>query len=143
MSWILYAAYALIALAVVVIADQARRALGLFPAKEKPERIIGKRIVFAGVEGIGANTSSLPVGLIASYEQDCYKVEFSSSVRSDEQECNLAFISGRWVGVPISGAGRWWGAPVNGRLESGGRFIAMVRIASNQSLKRTPQSGAA
>jgi hypothetical protein len=134
MSWILYAAYALIALAVVVIADQARRAMGWLPAKEKPERIIGKRIVFAAVEGIGANSSSLPVGLIASYDHDCYKVEFSGPVRDDEQECNSAFISGRWVGVPISGAGRWLGAPVNGKLESGGQFIAMVKIASNQSL---------
>jgi hypothetical protein len=134
MSWILYAAYALIALAVVVIADQARRAMGWLPAKEKPERVIGKRIVFSGVDGMGANTSTLPVGLITSYEQDCYKVEFSSPVQGDEQESNSAFISGRWVGVPISGAGRWLGAPVNGKLQSGGQFIAMIKIAPNQSL---------
>ena len=136
MSWGLYIVYALIAIAVLVIVDQVRRALGWFPAKEKPKRIVGKQVVFSGVDGMGPNPPSWPDGVVASYDGDGYKVEFSRPFRAHERETPSAVISGRWVGVPISGAGRWRGAPVNGQFDSGGQFIAMVRIASNQSLKR-------
>jgi hypothetical protein len=121
--------YALIGIAIFGIVYVALRARGIPRFAENPNRIIGAKILFSGVNGLDLDAKQLPDAVVSDYQDPHYRVVFEAPVDIGTRPSKEARISARHVGYPISRMrrSRFGVLAVNGQLDTGQFFRADVR----------------
>lgn len=104
----------------------ALRGYAVISFREKPERLIGKRVLLEEFEAYGPKFPERAFGIVRRYVEPRYLVEFEPPVPVDERPEGHAWIEARHKGWPVSSARRRRILAVTGVFESGTDFIALV-----------------
>jgi hypothetical protein len=105
------------------------RGAGVLPARERPERIVGKRLTLREPDGLGLEPLILPAVRVNSFTDGRYNAEFETPLQYEGRPQRGVTFSARHRGHPVSQATRRSGLAVNAELtDSHRQFIANVTL---------------
>ena len=113
-----------IALAVAIYSGTGGRAW--FGTHEKPDRLLGRRIRFISVDGLG-QSPNFPSGKIEYFADPVYRVILDAPFEHDGKCEHFVDVRPHSKGWPVSGAVKRRTA-ITGTLESGQGFWADVAV---------------
>ena len=125
----MFVPYALIGIAITVVAYVLLRGSGLIRPGEKPKNVIGEAVAFSSLEGLGQDVTELPNARVAGYQDGHYRIMFDQPFKAKGSVSSEARISARHAGYPISrvGKSRFGMLAVHGQLDTGQQFVADLR----------------
>lgn len=98
--------------------------------KEQPDKILNKNIILKSIEAApnGLISGLIIDGVIKSFDNDNYKVEFIAPVKINGKEEKTARISARHENYPISDSNKNAILAVAGEFGSGEDFLALINL---------------
>jgi len=124
-QWLILAAAAVLLIAV----SYGVGAKFSFGGKEKPERVIGSRVLLYEFDQLGDKPPSEAQGVIEAYQNESYRIRFDPPLTINERTETSALLTARHARYPVSKVGRFGVLAVAGILESGGAFICNIKRA--------------
>ena len=113
--------------AVLLAAALAIDVRSFLPFREHPDRLLGTKLRFRGVEGGPPPAEyALPDASVRGFRSGEYLVAFERPFAAGGSEINVARISSRYSGRPLSRVGMQRAVTVNGVTDGGFSFIAEV-----------------
>lgn len=96
---------------------------------EKPERVVGARMQFADIDGLGASPPRLPVAVVTGFDDGTYSARFEDPLEFHGQLVHSMTFRARHLGHPVSRVRKGSVLAINATLDSGDRFIALINPA--------------
>jgi hypothetical protein len=121
--------YLVIGASIVSVIYLALGGRAMFRAKEKPQKLLAKKVLFFEIDGLGAEPPEFPTAVVSSFSNNSYRVDFTEPLEVEGQIENHATITARHIGYPVSNAptSNTGVLAVNGTLQSNQPFMARVR----------------
>ena len=124
----LWVSLLILGVALLVLAGRGIGAQVSFGGRERPERIVGTKVVLFEFDGLGSEAPAKIEATVKEYlSTRVYILEFAASHGIVGKNETSAKVSARHAGYPVSSASRRGILAVAGELQSGTPFIAQIQ----------------
>ena len=121
--------YGIVALALIFAIYIGTGGRAWFGTHERPERIIGKRVVIHEFDGFTEGAGLRLYGKVVGFDGKRYRIDFETSTEEQKWTAKCAFVSHRHTGYPVSSATKTSLLAVGGSTDEGMQFIALINVA--------------